>query len=149
MNRWGYAFLALVLAGCGDRGPEDGEADGAGPLEEVDRILDEVGSGLASGPGDSGKPGEAVTVKPVAPVAQAVPGEPGFVISPFNGRKIDVRGVPAGTLVADPHFPAAEKKYFVVPEPGGPEKPEPAGGEPESESRSDDESAEESPESGT
>ena len=116
VRRWSICCLILVLAGCEDPEPVASNGGATGPLEQVDRILSEVGEELAS-EADAGGGGEAVKVKPVAPVAEAVAGEPGFVISPFNGRKIDVRGVPAGTLVADPHFPAAEKKYFVVPEP--------------------------------
>jgi len=50
------------------------------------------------------------------PVAEAVPGKPGFVLSPFDGKVIDVREIPAGTLVADPSYPADEKRYFRVPE---------------------------------
>ncbi|MFY7817511.1 MAG: hypothetical protein ACOVRB_04015 [Akkermansiaceae bacterium] len=49
------------------------------------------------------------------PVAAAVPGKPGFVFSPFNNKVVDVRGIASGTLVADPQYPAAEKKHFRVP----------------------------------
>ena len=49
------------------------------------------------------------------PVARAVPGKPGFVFSPFNNKLIDVQGIQSGKMVADPHYPAAEKKYFRVP----------------------------------
>lgn len=49
------------------------------------------------------------------PVARAVPGRPGFVFSPFNNKLIDVDGIPSGRLVADPHYPMSEKKYFRVP----------------------------------
>lgn len=48
-------------------------------------------------------------------VARPVPGKPGFVFSPFNNKIIDVKGIPSGTLVADPTYPASEKKYFRVP----------------------------------
>jgi hypothetical protein len=40
---------------------------------------------------------------------------PGMVISPFNDKVVDVQGIPPGALVADPTFPAEEKKYFRVP----------------------------------
>jgi hypothetical protein len=53
--------------------------------------------------------------KPEIPVAQAVEGKPGFVMSPFNGKIIDVRDIPPGTLVADPTAPSEEKKHFRVP----------------------------------
>lgn len=52
---------------------------------------------------------------PSHPVAKAVPGKPGFVFSPFNNQIVDVKGIPAGTMVADPAFPPTEKKYFRVP----------------------------------
>ena len=51
----------------------------------------------------------------IYPVAGTVDGRPGFVASPYNGKIIDVRGVPSGTLVADPTFPPSEKKYFRIP----------------------------------
>ena len=66
------------------------------------------------------KPGKTVErpvlVKKKPPVAEPVADQPGFVKSPFSGKIIDVRGIPAGTLVADPMFPAEEKKHFRVPE---------------------------------
>jgi hypothetical protein len=49
------------------------------------------------------------------PLAAAVDGRPGFVVSPFNGKIIDVRDVPSGTLAADPTFPTSGKKYFRIP----------------------------------
>lgn len=54
--------------------------------------------------------------KPPAPEARAVPGRAGYVFSPFNDKVIDIQGIPAGTLVADPTFPTKDKKYFRVPE---------------------------------
>jgi hypothetical protein len=49
------------------------------------------------------------------PVATSVPGKPGFVFSPYTNQIIDVIDIPQGTLVADPNFPAQEKKFFRVP----------------------------------
>ena len=49
------------------------------------------------------------------PVAEPLPDKPGYVKSPFSGQIIDVRGIPAGSMVADPMYPAAEKKHFRVP----------------------------------
>jgi hypothetical protein len=49
------------------------------------------------------------------PVAAAVPGKEGFVFSPFNNKVVDVRNIASGTLVADPQYPASEKKHFRVP----------------------------------
>ena len=47
--------------------------------------------------------------------ANPVPGKEGFVFSPYNNKEVDVRDIPSGTLVADPTYPATEKKYFRVP----------------------------------
>lgn len=44
--------------------------------------------------------------------AREVPGKEGFIFSPFNNRIIDVQGIPPGTMIADPAYPASEKKYF-------------------------------------
>jgi len=67
--------------------------------------------------------GESTTVAPEKPVekrsdyafANPVPGKEGFVFSPYNNKLVDVRDIPSGTLVQDPTYPAAEKKYFRVP----------------------------------
>jgi hypothetical protein len=49
------------------------------------------------------------------PFATSVPGKEGFVFSPYNQKVIDVREIQSGTLVQDPTYPPAEKKYFRVP----------------------------------
>ena len=49
------------------------------------------------------------------PVAAVVPGKPGFAISPYSNNIIDIRGMPAGTLVSDPTQPPENKAYFRVP----------------------------------
>ncbi len=49
------------------------------------------------------------------PVAVSVPGKPGFVYSPFNNKIVDVKGIPSGTIVADPQYPPSEKMHFRVP----------------------------------
>lgn len=53
--------------------------------------------------------------KEVYDFATKVPGKEGFVFSPYNNKVVDVRGLPSGTLVTDPTYPASEKKYFRVP----------------------------------
>jgi hypothetical protein len=67
-------------------------------------------------PGEGGS-GEAKPPERTAEiqVARPVPGKPGFVFSPFNNKVIDVKGIPSGRLVADPTYPASEKKHFRVP----------------------------------
>jgi hypothetical protein len=60
------------------------------------------------------KPATSVK-KPEYSYASKVPGKEGFVFSPYNNKVVDVRDIPSGTLVQDPTYPAAEKKYFRVP----------------------------------
>lgn len=73
-------------------------------------------------PGDASKEFEVPkdVEKHEIPVARAVPGKPGFVISPYNNKVIDVTGMPAGALVADPTYPSSEKKHLRIP-PASPE----------------------------
>jgi len=50
--------------------------------------------------------------KPVTfPFATPVPGKAGFVFNPYNQKKVDVRGLPSGTLVSDPRN--ANQKFYV------------------------------------
>ena len=55
------------------------------------------------------------------PTAKNVPGQEGFVLSPYNNKIIDIRDIktgkpyPRGILMSDPTYPPAEKKYFFVP----------------------------------
>jgi hypothetical protein len=50
-----------------------------------------------------------------SPIANSVPGKNGFVFSPHNNKVVDVSAIPSGTLVADPTYPVAERRYFRVP----------------------------------
>ncbi|MCX6878307.1 MAG: hypothetical protein NTW21_31515 [Verrucomicrobia bacterium] len=52
--------------------------------------------------------------------AKKAPGKEGFVLSPYNNKIINTlddagKPRPRGTLMADPTYPPAEKKYFRVP----------------------------------
>jgi hypothetical protein len=38
-----------------------------------------------------------------------------YVISPYNGQYVDVNGLGSGTLVSDPSYEVADRKYFLVP----------------------------------
>lgn len=49
------------------------------------------------------------------PVAKSVPGKQGYVFSPINGKLVDVRDIPPGTLVQDPSVDPSEKAIFRVP----------------------------------
>jgi len=58
-------------------------------------------------------PSRTSSVQPEFPTAKAVPGKPGYVVSPFDssGRYVDVSGYGSGTKVKDPWT----DKIFVVP----------------------------------
>ncbi len=115
----GFAFLVAC-----DR-PDPAKVNGEDPkpprpLAEVENIL------AGEKPPEEGGPADPLPTDPVVPavpVAKPVPDKPGFVISPYNGKWIDVTGVAPGELMLDPHFPADDKKYFRVPEPQKPKPP--------------------------
>jgi hypothetical protein len=73
------------------------------------------GGGSGSGGGGEASGGSGKEHKGEYQFASPVPGKTGFVFSPYNNKVIDVRGIPSGMLVQDPHYPASEKKYFRVP----------------------------------
>lgn len=89
--------------------------DGAAITETTDGSIkpsDSPATAPATSP--AVKPTTAVK-KPEYSYASKVPGKEGFVFSPYNNKVVDVRDIPSGTLVQDPTYPAAEKKYFRVP----------------------------------
>lgn len=65
--------------------------------------------------GETTAPNKPVEKRGDYAFANPVPGKEGFVFSPYNNKVVDVRDIPSGTLVQDPTYPAAEKKYFRVP----------------------------------
>ncbi len=64
-------------------------------------------------PNTGNKPNQTTTsgtvVPPVNPpavkFAAPIPDKPGFVYNPFTQNQVDVRGIPSGTKVRDPHDP--------------------------------------------
>ena len=126
----GILVVATILfVGC----KEDGDANSPdrkpeSPLKKVDDIIQTVTPPVKTVTPPETPAGEEEEA-PKIPVAVAVPDKPGFVISPYNGKWIDVTGVKAGTVMADPHF-TEEKKFFRVPELPAPAeegaKPDPA-----------------------
>ena len=96
---------------------ETTSADGTGTTgtdttESSIKPTDKPASSATTSPAD--KPATTVK-KPEYSYASKVPGKEGFVFSPYNNKVVDVRDIPSGTLVQDPTYPAAEKKYFRVP----------------------------------
>lgn len=120
-GRWSL-LVALALVGCEGREAAEPAVERRTPsaLEQVDQLLSGVEDGRLA-PAVPAEPGveEPEAVEPEVleiPVAKPVPDKPGFVVSPFTGKWLDVTGLPAGEVVADPEFSAEEKKYFRVPE---------------------------------
>ena len=130
---WVPVLLILALWSCERQGngPE-AKRPATDPLKDVELILGTeppkliVGGNNGSadkppagtGGGEVGGPTtEGTGEEPVAnyPVAKPVEGKPGFVISPFNGKVVDVSGIDPGVVVVDPNFPEDDKRYFKVP----------------------------------
>lgn len=57
----------------------------------------------------------AAASSPDYPTAERVKFMNGWVYSPYDSRKINVRGMSSGSLVADPRYALDQKKYFRVP----------------------------------
>jgi hypothetical protein len=74
-----------------------------------------VPEALRNGKQDPDPPEKPVESEDGYPTATPVPDKPGFVYSPYNKKVVDIREVPFGTLVADPHFDPSGKKYFRAP----------------------------------
>lgn len=47
------------------------------------------------------------------PTAEKAPGKPGYVLSPFTGKLMLVRGIPSGVVVPDQTSPGSGKKFRV------------------------------------
>ena len=88
--------------GDGSSQPDEMKENSA---EETEKITEKVEDPRPSAP----------TTKAAVPVARRVPGREGFVFSPYNNKMINVKDFASGTMVADPTYPPAEKKYFRVP----------------------------------
>ena len=110
---WVGAILLLSLVSCERKEEKRPRTNGTAKEEKSPGKADpDPGKNGGNGNGGDG----AVLIERKPPVAEPVPNMPGMVISPYNGRHIDVKGYAPGTLVADPTYPLEEKKYFRVPE---------------------------------
>jgi hypothetical protein len=114
---WMAVMVAGLLASCERKEQLTGTTPPPEPEKQGIAAVGPSGEGENPAKMPSGKTSERpVLVKKKPPVAEPVADKPGFVKSPFSGKIIDVRGIPAGTLVADPMYPTEEKKHFRVPE---------------------------------
>lgn len=99
-----------------EEAPAEEEATAEPAVAEPEK-KPEVAETAAEPPAGTGFEFASVTVPAGGnyPTAEAASGFTGRVVSPYNGQMVDVRGIPSGTLVADPRFPEEEKKFFRVP----------------------------------
>lgn len=68
-----------------------------------------------SGGGTPTPPAPTTTTnKPKYKTAVSIPGKPGYVYNPWTNKAVDVRAVPSGELVRDPHDPN-QSHIFRVP----------------------------------
>jgi hypothetical protein len=49
------------------------------------------------------------------PVAQAVPGKPGFIFSPYDNKVIDATSAEPGSIFKDPGSPPDEPRFIKLP----------------------------------
>lgn len=99
---WRAGFVALLSLACQR---EEGTGSGSSQKEP---------SGV-SAKAKASKTTDRGTTERSIPTAEPVPDQPGFVKSPYNGKIVDVTGVPAGIVVDDPGYAPEDKKQFRVP----------------------------------
>lgn len=123
--------VAIFLSGCQhvfwwrqrpeavtvvDRPPSPRAVAPAGSTGSFARTLESQLTGSKPQPQPQADPQPLPAVKKFTyPVALAVPGRENTVLSPFNQRMVSVEGFKSGALVADPHYPLSDKKFFRVP----------------------------------
>lgn len=127
VKQWStFLFTLMLLASC--RKPEVVPPPASSPpaAKETARVesgnpvetdLTKPGTNQRTGPlpRPEDKKHKAPPARDDVPIAVQVDGRPGFVLSPYNSKAVDVRDIPPGTLVADPTYPPEEKKFFRVP----------------------------------
>jgi len=87
-------------------------SDSTIPSTDSGSTITETLPDLPDTPVDTGSIVPKPTVKPVTyPYAVSVPNKPGFVFNPYTQSKVDVRGLPSGTLVTDPRDKT--QKFYV------------------------------------
>ena len=59
------------------------------------------------------KPLPATGNKPKYRTAVSIPGKAGYVYNPWTNKAVDVRGIPSGELVRDPHDSNPDHKFRV------------------------------------
>lgn len=59
------------------------------------------------------QPKPAAPAKDSIPTAEKAPGKPGYVLSPYTGKLMLVRGIPSGVVVPDQTSPGSGKKFRV------------------------------------
>ena len=92
------------------RRPESDTATTQQPSRTSSRVAETKKTAVEPKPSP---PSQASSTSTAFPTAKAVPGKPGYVVSPFDssGRYVDVSGYTPGTKVKDPWT----DKIFVVP----------------------------------
>ncbi|MCW1924862.1 hypothetical protein OKA05_20030 [Luteolibacter arcticus] len=120
MKQLGFAgMVALALLSCERKEEATAEKGPAAPASAKESVAPVAKELEAPAPVPESKPTKASERPEVAekkpPIAEPIPDKPGYVKSPFSGAIIDVKGIPGGTLVADPMFPSDQKKHFRIP----------------------------------
>ena len=86
-------------------------------LEEARRRLEQQEAMGNAGGGQAGTNVDPTPTPNPTPgtyqYADPVPGKAGYVFNPYTKNQVDVRGIPSGTLVRDPHDPNPAHKFRV------------------------------------
>jgi hypothetical protein len=101
---------AVALSGCS---ADSGASDSIRVKPQTDPFIERPEEILV--PGSYAYPGEKAPDPDDYPFAERT-AEPGIVISPYTGKKVDVSRVPQRTLVIDPAYRMEDGKFFRVPQ---------------------------------
>ncbi len=84
------------------------------PASTRSGVAGDAGPGLPPAASAKARVREPAKRKPVE--AEAVEGRPGFVVSPYTGEAVDVRGIMPGTVIDDPGAADGSGKQLRVPD---------------------------------
>lgn len=109
---------ALALSPCqsnaGEEKPERAERVPNNVIRQAKKDAERTARQSSRGPAFPGSIGTPAKPAIEYPVAKAVEGEPNMVISPYTGKKVNVKGLKPGALVLDPKY-LPEHKIFRLP----------------------------------
>lgn len=95
---------------------EENEEKSSGVTTTIERKPAKPSDSLAKVIAANGGKPEAVPmdeVEAIHPVAEPIPGKPGYVFNPWTKKAVDVRGLASGTLTRDPADPDPSHQFRI------------------------------------